>query len=107
MKLQTYGVRCPTCGGKSSRVLEAREGCGYIRRRHLCLSSDCLAVEHRCGWRVVKGVRWTTYEFFSPRLGAVVVPRTRAIRVILAHVSRGTNATGSVRASSENRSGAY
>ena len=82
------GVRCPTCHGNHARVLEARAGQGYVRRRHLCLNDACLAIEHRAGRRTVKGVRWTTYEFFSPRRGAIAVPRgTRTIRSVLALVS--------------------
>ena len=73
-----YGVRCPGCHGKESRVLEAREGRGYVRRRHLCLSSECASVEsviRRSGRdQVVYGRRWTTYEFFSPRPGTILVP---------------------------------
>jgi hypothetical protein len=78
------GVGCPACHGKQSRVLEAREGRGYIRRRHLCLSPACATVttERKRAGRVqiVYGRRWTTYEFFSPRRGTILVPRdTRAI----------------------------
>lgn len=83
------GVRCPTCGGKRSKVLEAREGRGYVRRRHLCLEKACEGVtsEKRIAGRPVevRGTRWTTYEFFSPRRGAINVPRdTRAIRSVQA-----------------------
>lgn len=85
---QSYGVCCPACQGKNSRVLEAREGRGYIRRRHLCLSPSCADVKtelRRAGKvQTVYGRRWTTYEFFSPRRGTILVPRdTRAIRSVL------------------------
>ena len=78
---EPYGVRCPVCQGNKSRVMVKREGRGYIWRRHLCLTPSCHAVERRVGCRIVKGVRWTTYEFFSERRGVINVPTdTRAIR---------------------------
>lgn len=81
---EPYGVRCPACRGSNSKVLETREGRGYIRRRHLCLTRTCLATAQKSGRRTVHGVRWTTYEFFSPRRGIISVPRdTRAIRSVL------------------------
>lgn len=81
---EPYGVRCPSCQGSTSRVLETRDGRGYIRRRHLCLNGKCLAAATKNGRRTVHGVRWTTYEFFSPRRGIITVPRdTRAIRSVL------------------------
>lgn len=55
-------------------MLEAREEPGYVRRRHLCLSPDCLLFEREVGARLVKGFRWTTYEFVSPRRGTIIVP---------------------------------
>lgn len=84
---EPYGVCCPACKGKDSRVLEAREGRGYIRRRHLCLSPACASITTerlRAGKvETVYGRRWTTYEFFSPRRGTIIVPRdTRAIRSV-------------------------
>lgn len=83
------GIRCPRCGGNHARVLESRAGDGYMRRRHLCLNPDCAMVQtvrHVAGRDlVVLGVRWTSYQFFSPRRGAVNVPRdTRAIRSVRA-----------------------
>lgn len=82
-----YGVCCPACRGKESRVLEAREGRGYIRRRHLCLSAACASVttERKVAGKVliVYGRRFTTYQFLSPRRGTILVPRdTRAIRSV-------------------------
>jgi hypothetical protein len=85
---EPYGVRCPACHGKESRALEAREGRGDIRRRHLCLSAACAGVtteRKRAGKvEIVYGRRWTTYEFFSPSRGTILVPRdTRAIRALV------------------------
>lgn len=89
--MNNYGVRCPACHGKRSRVLEAREGPGYVRRRHLCLSPVCLLFERCVGARLVKGLRWTTYEFVSLRRGTITVPHN-----IRGYVPR-ENTTGSVR----------
>ena len=77
------GVRCPSCDGAASLVLSVRRGAGYVRRRHACLTPACQLIERRYGCRLVKGVRWTTYEFLSPRRGVIAVPRdTRAIRSV-------------------------
>jgi transcriptional regulator NrdR family protein len=86
------GICCPRCHGKHAKVLEAREGDGYVRRRHLCLSEDCAVVEttRTVAGRhvVVKGVRWTSYQFVSPRRGAISVPQdTRAIRRVVNRAS--------------------
>lgn len=86
------GVLCPVCQSDKSKVLEARRGPGYVRRRHLCLSAACehVTAEKRIAGRavVVVGTRWTTYQFFSPRRGAIAVPRdTRAIRGIVERAS--------------------
>jgi transcriptional regulator NrdR family protein len=68
---EPLGVVCPECRTRNSHVLSKREGRGYIRRRHACNGDGCRA----------RNVRWTTYEFFSPRRGVIAVPRdTRAIR---------------------------
>lgn len=83
---KAYGVRCPVCKKTNSRVIETGEGPGYVRRRRLCLTPSCLAAEHQAERgdprRVVKGVRWTTYESIIPR-------RART-------VPRGTNGTNGV-----------
>lgn len=79
--IDSSGIRCPVCHGKHALVLSTRNGPGYVRRRHVCLSEPCQQTERRVGRNIVKGVRWTTYEFFSPRPGTIHVPRdTRAIR---------------------------
>lgn len=81
------GVRCPVCGKANSRVIDMREVRNYVRRRRLCLTPSCLAAEfdpQRGKQRtIVKGVRWTTYEYTFPG-------RHRA------GVSRATNTTNSV-----------
>lgn len=81
------GLRCPVCHGKDARVLETRQGPDYVRRRHLCLNPSCLAITRamrRAGRaHVVTGVRWTSYQFYSHRRGAITVPPdTRAIRSV-------------------------
>lgn len=85
------GVRCPSCGGTKSRVLEARPGRGYVRRRHACLEPACAEVvsEKRIAGRLVtvQRTRWTTYEFLSPRRGAITVPRD--IRACRTEINRG------------------
>lgn len=73
------GVCCPVCHGTQSKVLESRAGHGFIRRRHLCLSDSCLAETVTSGTRVVKGVRWTTYEFLSLGWGTIAVPKDTRI----------------------------
>jgi hypothetical protein len=72
---QGSGVRCPVCRGKRARVIDWDEGPGYIRRRHLCLSPSCLAtVSSMRRGKPVMGIRWTSYQFFSPRKGVITVP---------------------------------
>lgn len=82
----SYGVRCPVCNQSNSRVIDTGDGPGYVRRRRLCLTPSCLAAEEKSqrGDRkhLVKGVRWTTYEY-------TFTGRERST------VSRGTNPTNS------------
>jgi hypothetical protein len=86
------GICCPTCHGEHWKVLEARKGDGYVRRRHLCLNAACAKSQtvRRVAGRevVVVGVRWTSYQFVSPRRGAIAVPEdTRAIRTVVKRAS--------------------
>lgn len=84
---EALGLICPVCGQSRSRIIDTAEGPGYVRRRRLCLTPSCLEKEQQPQrgdrQRVVKGVRWTTYERLVPW-------RARPT------VSRGTNATNRV-----------
>ena len=72
-----YGIRCPVCRGDDWRVLEARDGRGYIRRRHACNRAACRRMNDG------KGVRFTSYQFQSTRRGVIAVPRdTHAARSV-------------------------
>ena len=65
MSQHAFGIVCPKCRENHSRVLSKRLGRGYIRRRHECVACP-------------KHPRWTTYEFFCLRPGAIAIP-TRII----------------------------
>lgn len=85
--MKPAGLCCPVCGGAEAEVLETRRGPDYIRRRHLCLGASCQQIKRevrRAGRAIiVTGVRWTSYQFYSQRRGAITVPRgTRAIRSV-------------------------
>lgn len=79
-----YGIRCPRCQSRRSKVLYAREGKGYIRRRHACKADACER----------ERVRWTTYEFLSERRGVITVPgdrrAIRSMRETLKNAQRAT-----------------
>lgn len=87
------GIRCPRCGGRKSLVINTRSGDGYVRRRHACQNDACLLVEFKNerGRHLYFGVRWNTYEYFSPSRHVVIVPPdTRVEDLELPGVPHGT-----------------